>query len=505
MATRTVDTAAPVEDPCTNRNPNGGRGGGAPVAKKVVVVMGATGAGKSRLAIDLASHFTGVEVVNADSMQVYQGLDVLTNKVPLSERNGVPHHLLGTIDASVEFTSKDFRDLSIPIIDDILYRGCLPVIVGGTNYYIQSLVSPFLIDDVVEDVVSCSMRDSRGELREDLGSVDSTASFDSLKELDPVAANRIHPNDHRKINRYLSLYASSGVLPSNLFQGEVAEKWGRADNFRYHCCFIWLDASLPVLDRYVKQRVDCMIDAGLLDEVYDIYHPEADYTRGLRQAIGVREFEAFFRCYFSKKEDSKACRLDFSDSLHSDDDLKILLDEATDKLKANTCKLARRQRRRLNRLKTCFGWDLHHVDVTEALSHCAGDSWQTKVVEPCVNIVRTFLFERANSSTGVAMVGNDQCQKLVSRDLWTQYVCEQRKRNQQKEMVIYLLACGNQILRGAHEWEQHKQGRRHRKRILRFKKRSPSSCSADQQQHLTTGETSCFTISLSPASADRSL
>ncbi|KAG1369641.1 putative Adenylate isopentenyltransferase 5, chloroplastic [Cocos nucifera] len=247
MATGTVD---PVEDPNTNPNPNDGRDGGAPVAKKVVVVMGPTGAGKSRLAIDLASHFTGVEVVNADSMQVYRGLDVLTNKVPLSERNGVPHHLLGTIDASVEFTSKDFRDLAI------------------------------------------------------------------------------------HVNRYLSLYASSGVLPSNLFQGEVAE-------FSLNPEIMLISLFLTFFKH--SERVDCMIDAGLLDEVYDIYHSEADYTRGLRQAIGVREFEAFFRCYFSKKEDSKACRLDFSDSLHSDDDLKILLDEAIDKLKANTCKLARRQ------------------------------------------------------------------------------------------------------------------------------------------------------------------
>lgn len=232
-----------------------------------------------------------------------------------------------------------------------------------------------------------------------------------------------------------------------------------------------------------------MIDAGLLDEVYDIYHPEADYTRGLWQAIGVREFEAFFRCYFSKKEVSKASRLDFSDSLHSDVDLKILLDEAIDKLKANTRKLVHRQRRRLNRLKTFFGWDLHHIDVTEALTCNTGDLWQTKVVELCVNIVRTFLFERASSLTGTAATGSDQSQKLVSRDLWTQYICE---------------ACGNQILRGAHEWEQHKQGRGHRKRILRLKKKSLSSCSSDQQQRLTTTDSSCFTRSSAPASVDQS-
>uniref|UniRef100_A0A1D1Y884 tRNA dimethylallyltransferase 2 n=1 Tax=Anthurium amnicola TaxID=1678845 RepID=A0A1D1Y884_9ARAE len=193
---------------------------------KVVVVMGATGSGKSRLAIDLASHFP-LEVVNADSMQVYRGLDVLTNKVPLQDRRGVPHHLLGFVDASVDFTSRDFRDLAIPIIEDVSSRGCLPVVVGGTNYYIQALVSPFLVDDLVEDMDGCSLNVLEGSLQHDLkldlDNNDSHAAFDRLKEIDPAAANRIHPNDRRKINHYLSLYESSGLLPSELFQGKTSE------------------------------------------------------------------------------------------------------------------------------------------------------------------------------------------------------------------------------------------------------------------------------------------
>ncbi|URD79974.1 IPP transferase [Musa troglodytarum] len=204
-------------EPISHGGGGGGGGGGEETVakkKKVVVVMGATGAGKSRLAIDLVSHFSGVEVVNADSMQVYRGLDVVTNKVPLSDRNG-------SIDPSVEFTSRDFRDLSIPIIDDILSRDGLPVVVGGTNYYIQALVSPFLVDDVVEHLAACSL-----DGPQELGGADEVASFERLKEIDPVAANRIHPNDHRKIKGYLNLYESSGVLPSNLFQGVNAEACG---------------------------------------------------------------------------------------------------------------------------------------------------------------------------------------------------------------------------------------------------------------------------------------
>lgn len=118
------------------------------------------------------------------------------------------------------------------------------------------------------------------------------------------------------------------------------DKWGRPTSSRFDCCFLWVDAELHVLDNYVNERVDCMINAGLLDEVHNIYNPGAVYTQGLRQAIGVREFDEFFRLYFTKKEPNeiKAGMLD----LH-DDKLKSLLDEAVSQLKANTRRLVRRQ------------------------------------------------------------------------------------------------------------------------------------------------------------------
>uniref|UniRef100_A0A0E0CDG3 tRNA dimethylallyltransferase n=1 Tax=Oryza meridionalis TaxID=40149 RepID=A0A0E0CDG3_9ORYZ len=328
--------------------------------RKVVVVMGATGAGKSRLAIDLASHFAGVEVVSADSMQVYGGLDVLTNKVPLHEQKGVPHHLLSVIDPSVEFTCRDFRDHAVPIIEGILDRGGLPVIVGGTNFYIQALVSPFLFDDMAQDIEGLTLNDHLDEIG--LDNNDEAGLYEHLKKIDPVAAQRIHPNNHRKIKRYLELYESTGALPSDLFQGQATEKWGRPSNSRFDCCFLWVDADLHVLDRYVNERVDCMIDDGLLDEVCNIYDREATYTQGLRQAIGLH-----------------------------DDNLKGLLDEAVSQLKANTRRLVRRQRRRLHRLNKYFEWNLHHIDATEAFYGATADSWNMKAVKPCVDIVRDFL------------------------------------------------------------------------------------------------------------------
>ncbi|ERM98158.1 hypothetical protein AMTRI_Chr01g103870 [Amborella trichopoda] len=435
---------------------------------KIVVVLGATGAGKSKLAIDLASHFSA-EIVNADSMQVYEGLDVLTNKVTYEERKGIPHHLLGIIGANRDFTSKDFRDMAIPIIEGIWSRNGLPIVVGGTNYYIQALVTPFLHDDMIESMDECMIEsvdecfhnEPLGEVRPDV-TCDSSHDhvnhgYDRLKEIDPDAAKRIHPNDQRKINHYLHLYGTTGIPPSKLFQGKGSEKWGRSDNFRFDCCFLWVDASLCVLDTFVEQRVESMINDGLLNEVCEIYQPNADYTRGLRQAIGVREFEEFFRSYHptqqSCMETNDIPNPDIRaliNSVESND--KVLLCGAIDKMKANTRRLVRRQKRRLNRLMAYFGWNIHYFDATDFFICKSSESWLKLVVEPCVDTIKSFLSDEATVG-----IQSEKISNLASRDLWTQYICEY---------------CGFRVLRGAHEWEQHRQGRGHRRRVARLKRAS---------------------------------
>lgn len=143
------------------------------------------------------------------------------------------------------------------------------------------------------------------------------------------------------------------------------QKWGQPDRFRYDCCFVLVDASLPVIDKYVDDRVDSMIEAGLLDEVFNIYQPTADYTRGLRQAIGVREFEMFFsNCLVNNesiennsKNFNVECRRSASvtnirkflkgnlrDVLDLvDEKQRTLLNESINNLKTNTRRLVRRQ------------------------------------------------------------------------------------------------------------------------------------------------------------------
>ncbi|XP_076916870.1 tRNA dimethylallyltransferase 2-like isoform X1 [Bidens hawaiensis] len=338
----------------------------------------------------------------------------------------------------------------------------LPVIVGGTNYYIQALVSRFLLDESLGDIDdSCledEMNDKEPHTQLMLDQENFSYSYGSLKAIDPVAANRIHPNDHRKISQYLRLYTSCGVLPSKYLQEKTMENWGDGDNLRYNCCFICVDASLPVIDTYVDQRVDQMVNSGLLQEVYDIFNPDAVYTRGLRQAIGVREFEDFLKVYYSQELPITSVEklkenMDTILCSSSENPLKQLLEDAIDKVKLNTRRLVRRQKRRLNRLQTLFGWNIHYVDATECLSCFTEESWTENVVKPSIQIIQSHFekdikcdFDASNVSKGV---------KLMERDLWTQHICK---------------ACGDKVLRGAYEWEQHKQGRSHRKRVCRLRK-----------------------------------
>ncbi|KAG2286096.1 hypothetical protein Bca4012_033360 [Brassica carinata] len=439
---------------------------------KVVVIMGPTGSGKSKLAVDLASHFP-VEIINADAMQIYSGLDVLTNKVTVNEQKGVTHHLLGMVSPDMEFSAKDFRDSAIPLIEEILSRNHVPVLVGGTNYYIQALVSKLLLEDSTEDSDECCSNVAPGlDVESISGRDDLSHGYDLLKELDPVAANRVHPNNHRKINQYLSLHASRGVLPSKLHQENAAENWGCIDaSSRFDYCLICMDAETTVLDEYVGQRVDSMVDAGLLDEVYDIYKPGADYTRGLRQSIGVREFEDFLKTYLPDTNSSandKALKENLRKILDSpkDDKLRVMLEEAIDCVKLNTRRLLRRQKRRINRLETVFGWNIHHVDATECLLSKSEDLWDAQVVKSAAEILQSFL------ETETELAHDSTLRKSVERDLWSQYVCE---------------ACGNKVLRGRHEWDHHTQGRVHRKRTARFKKTQNFKNREKQQEEEEVG------------------
>ncbi|XP_059453353.1 adenylate isopentenyltransferase-like [Corylus avellana] len=285
--------------------------------EKIVVVMGATGTGKSKLSIDLATRFGG-EIINSDKMQVYKGLDITTNKIPPNERRGVPHYLLGEVDPEDgELTPEEFRQLGESIISDITSRKKLPLIVGGSNSLVHALV---------------------------------------VEKFDPES----------------NVFDGSGLVSSEL---------------RYNCCFLWVDVSFLVLSEYLSKRVDDMLDMGMFEELAEFYDPaESENTSprtGLGKAIGVPEFERYFKRFPSPAADPVR---------------KSAYEEAVREIKDNTCQLAKQQIGKIIKLRGA-GWDLRKMDATEALiavmtsAEGRSEIWEKQVLEPSVKIVKAFLEE----------------------------------------------------------------------------------------------------------------
>lgn len=271
--------------------------------QKVVILMGATGTGKSRLSIDLATRFPA-EIINSDKIQVHSGLDITTNKITEEERCGIPHHLLDVINPNTDFTATNFIDMASNAMVSILSRGQLPIIAGGSNSYIEALV-----DD--------------------------------------------------KDFRFRS---------------------------KYECCFLWVDVAMPVLNQYVSERVDKMVENGMVDEVRNFFYSNnANHARGIRKAIGVPEFDRYFRAepFLNKKDRAK------------------LLQEAIQEIKRNTCKLACRQLEKIHRLRNKKNWKIHRLDATEVFLRRSGkdadEAWEELVSGPSTEIVAEFLYNISGS------------------------------------------------------------------------------------------------------------
>ncbi|XP_020100818.1 adenylate isopentenyltransferase 3, chloroplastic-like [Ananas comosus] len=270
---------------------------------KVVVVMGATGTGKSRLAIDLALRLGG-EVINCDKMQVYAGLNVITNKVTPEECAGVPHYLLGVAPPDADFTAADFRREATLLVDLIARRGRLPIIAGGSNSYIEELIE------------------------------------------------------------------GNG--------GEFCSQYDR--------CFLWVDVELPVLHDFVADRVDRMVERGLVQEVKQVFDPDNnDYSKGIRKAIGVPEMDRYFRSEGTAVDEAERRRL---------------LADAIDDIKASTCRLTCCQLEKIRRLRTLPGWDVRRVEATEVFlkkgKEAADEAWERMVAGPSTQIVQEFLYGLKN-------------------------------------------------------------------------------------------------------------
>lgn len=281
--------------------------------EKLIVILGATGAGKSRLSVDLATRFPSSEIINSDKIQVYSGLDITTNKIPIPDRRGVPHHLLGCFRHDrVDFTPSMFRSIASSLVSAVHSRRGVPILVGGSNSFVHALVS-------------------------------SGSRFDPM---------------------------------GNVFNGGAAEGPCLSGELRYDCCFLWVDVSLPVLEEYLDRRVDEMLEQGMVEELRGYYEGgRSDYSKGLRRAIGVEEFDRYF----------DTCREEGA------------YEGAVRAIKENTRRLAKRQVGKIVRMREDVGWDIRRLDATgsfrELFMMTSGwrGVWERDVLLPSVDIVTSFL------------------------------------------------------------------------------------------------------------------
>lgn len=279
-------------------------------SRKVISIIGTTGVGKSQLSIELAKAFNG-EIINADSMQMYVGLDVITNKHPVEERGGIAHHVMNHIPWKEQYYIHRFKKECEEAMNDCWERGKIPILVGGTHYYLQSVLfdnktigsneEAYLSsqqDNEIKDVVMTEFTDEQKAV---LNSDDSALVFKTLKEVDPIIASKFHPNDIRRVKRALEVYYVRGEKASTVYQKQRETLAEKGTCLKYDTLFFWIYSKLPGLDVRLDQRVDKMMQNGGLAELADLYtfyqqeleRGNEDVQKmdtGVWQVIGFKEF-----------------------------------------------------------------------------------------------------------------------------------------------------------------------------------------------------------------------
>ena len=244
----------------------------------LIIITGPTAVGKTALSVETALKLDG-EIISADSMQVYRGMDIGTAKIKEEEKKGVPHHLIDIINPDEEFNVTIFKDMAKKCIDDIASRGKIPIIAGGTGFYIQSVLYDVDFTDYDEDKRS----EVRMLLEDTLEEKGIDFMYGRLKEVDPKYAEVIHKNNIRRVLHGLEY----NIMTGNRLSEHNEEQRERTSpyNFLY---FVLNDDRAKVYGR-INKRVDEMLRDGLADEVRGLL--EAGYSRDLQsmQGLGYKE------------------------------------------------------------------------------------------------------------------------------------------------------------------------------------------------------------------------
>ena len=244
--------------------------------KKILVIGGPTAVGKTELSIELAKRLNG-EIISADSMQIYKYMDIGSAKISKEEMNGVVHHLIDVVDPSINFSVVDYKEQGEKAIKEIISRGKLPIIVGGTGLYINSLTCNMNFTKAEKD------EEYRKELDKLANEHGNNYIHEMLKEIDPISYNEIHANNRKRVIRALEVYKLTGNPFSSYNAGEDFYK----SEYDVHYYVLTMDREK--LYERINLRVDIMMEKGLLEECIKL--KEMGYTSSMQsmQGIGYKE------------------------------------------------------------------------------------------------------------------------------------------------------------------------------------------------------------------------
>ena len=279
----------------------------AEIKEKIVVIVGPTAVGKTAFSIEVAQKFGG-EVISGDSMQIYKELSIGTAKVTPEEMGEIPHHLIDFKEIDESYTVSDFQKDAEAIINGISKNNHLPIIAGGTGLYVESLLYPVSHGRDAEPNIEL-----RKELEEFAQKNGNESLWERLKSVDSKSAEKIHPNNVRRVVRALEVYYETGQ-PFSSFQVEKKNK-----EVKYDAYIIGLNTDRELLYERINERVDLMMEAGLVGEARNLWEKLGPTTEAQStKAIGYSELFQYF-------------------------DQEISLDEAVEAIKQNSRRYAKRQ------------------------------------------------------------------------------------------------------------------------------------------------------------------
>lgn len=390
---------------------------------KVVVIVGTTGVGKSQLSIQLATKFNG-EIINSDSMQVYKGVPIITNKHPIEERNKIEHHVMDHVDWNEEYYLHRFEKECLDSIKAIHKKGKIPIIVGGTHYYLQTLFN------------KCVENKSRQPTKDELlilNSDDSVLIYNTLSSIDPVIASKYHPNDRRRIYRMLEMFYTTGKKPSDTFASQIT-------SLKYDTLFFWVYSSPDELSKRLDARVDKMLKIGAINEIKELYKYYLDNKfsheqceNGVWQVIGFKEFLPWL-----------------------ENDPNVKLEDCIERMKIKTRQYAKKQVKWIRKmLIPDLNGQIYLLNATDLIK------WDDNVATRANKILNNFIdgqiIGEKYAPEGFTSLLSTICESTSpkKRDDWKHFKCPICRNKGDKELLVI----------GEENWKIHLNSRRHRVNI----------------------------------------